>query len=94
MKRITHWQAALAVCVSLVVAFGSLLLFNLSGVNQMIPFWISEWMRNETHPEVHLLNDCLFTRIVVSDGIFVAVVWGIIGVKLWRLLGRTTSTPA
>jgi hypothetical protein len=66
MKRITHWQAAFAVCVSLAAALGSLWLFHHFVVNQLIPIWMGACVRD---PNALDLNDYLLTRIVVSDGI-------------------------
>jgi hypothetical protein len=95
MKRITHWQAALAVCLALAVGLGSFWLFHhLAITPATIMAWIHEWNVTETEPEIHRLADYLLLRTVFIDGIFVVVVWGIIGINLWRLLGRTpNSTP-
>jgi len=46
MKRVTHWQAAFAVCLSLAVAWGSLWLFNYFVVTPQIIRWMNDWHRN------------------------------------------------
>jgi hypothetical protein len=49
MKRVTHWQAAFALCFSLTIDFGSLWVFNVIVVNPQIVHWTFEYFRDNKY---------------------------------------------